>query len=93
MNSPVNMITRRNYHANKAENYRRHFPHAGSDGCNLQRGRQRQCHERRMGHHAGAGLRCSEPYNEDGSVNVTAAENVMVDGKIDMSKVNTIALS
>jgi len=32
-------------------------------------------------------------YNEDGSVNVTAAENVMVDGKIDMSKVNTIALS
>ena len=25
--------------------------------------------------------------------NVTAAENVMVDGKIDMSKVNTIALS
>ena len=30
-------------------------------------------------------------YNEDGSVNVTAAENVMVDGKIDMSKVNTIA--
>lgn len=26
-------------------------------------------------------------YNEDGSVNVTAAENVMVDGKIDMSKV------
>ena len=32
-------------------------------------------------------------YNEDSSVNVTAAENVMVDGKIDMSKVNTIALS
>ena len=32
-------------------------------------------------------------YNEDCSVNVTAAENVMVDGKIDMSKVNTIALS
>ena len=32
-------------------------------------------------------------YNEDGSVNGTAAENVMVDGKIDMSKVNTIALS
>ena len=32
-------------------------------------------------------------YNEDGSVNVTAAENVMVDGKIDMSKVNAIALS
>ena len=30
-------------------------------------------------------------YNEDGSVNVTAAENVMVDGKIDMSKVNAIA--
>ena len=29
-------------------------------------------------------------YNEDGSVNV---KNVMVDGKIDMSKVNTIALS
>ena len=26
-------------------------------------------------------------------INVTAAENVMVDGKIDMSKVNTIALS
>ena len=23
MNSPVNMITRRNYHENKAENYRR----------------------------------------------------------------------
>ena len=32
-------------------------------------------------------------YNEDDSVNVTAAENVMVDGKIDMSKVNAIALS
>ncbi len=32
-------------------------------------------------------------YNEDGSVNVTAAENVMGDGKIDMSKVNAIALS
>ena len=32
-------------------------------------------------------------YNEDGSVNVTSAENVMVDGKIDMSKVNAIALS
>ena len=32
-------------------------------------------------------------YNEDGSVNVTDAENVMVDGKIDMSKVNAIALS
>ena len=30
-------------------------------------------------------------YNEDGSVNVTAAENVMVDGKIDMSRVNAIA--
>ena len=30
-------------------------------------------------------------YNEDGSVNVTAAENVMVDGKIDISKVNAIA--
>ena len=30
-------------------------------------------------------------YNENGSVNVTAAENVMVDGKIDMSKVNAIA--
>ena len=30
-------------------------------------------------------------YNEDGSVNVTAAENVMVDGKIDMSKVHAIA--
>ena len=30
-------------------------------------------------------------YNQDGSVNVTAAENVMVDGKIDMSKVNAIA--
>ena len=30
-------------------------------------------------------------YNEDGSVNVTAAENVMVDVKIDMSKVNAIA--
>ena len=30
-------------------------------------------------------------YNEDGSVNVTAAENVMVGGKIDMSKVNAIA--
>ena len=30
-------------------------------------------------------------YNEDGSVNVTATENVMVDGKIDMSKVNAIA--
>lgn len=44
------MITRRSYHENKAEYYRRHFPNAGSDGCNLQRGRQRQCHERRMGH-------------------------------------------
>ena len=32
-------------------------------------------------------------YNEDGRVNVTADESVMVDGKIDMSKVNTIALS
>ena len=32
-------------------------------------------------------------YNEDGSVNVTAAENVMVDGKIDMSKVNAIAFA
>ena len=32
-------------------------------------------------------------YNEDGSVNVTAAENVMVDGKIALSKDNTIALS
>ena len=30
-------------------------------------------------------------YNEDGSLNVTAAENVMVDRKIDMSKVNAIA--
>ena len=30
-------------------------------------------------------------YNEDGSVNVTADESVMVDGKIDMSKVNAIA--
>ena len=30
-------------------------------------------------------------YNEDGSVNVTAAENVMVDGKIDMPRVNAIA--
>ena len=32
-------------------------------------------------------------YNEDGSVNVTAAENVIKNKKIDMSKVNTIALS
>ena len=32
--------------------------------CNLQRGRQRQCHERRMGHHAGAGLRCSESHRD-----------------------------
>ena len=30
-------------------------------------------------------------YNEDGSVNVTADESVMVDEKIDMSKVNAIA--
>ena len=30
-------------------------------------------------------------YNEDGSVNVTADERVMVDGKIDMSLVNAIA--
>ena len=30
-------------------------------------------------------------YNEDNSVNVTADESVMVDGKIDMSKVNAIA--
>ena len=30
-------------------------------------------------------------YNEDGSANVTANESVMVDGKIDMSKVNAIA--
>ena len=64
MNSPANMITRRSYHENKTENYRRHFPHAGSDGCNLQRGRQRQCHERRMGHYAGAGHRCSEPHRD-----------------------------
>ena len=28
MNSPVNMITRRSYHENKTENYRRHFSHA-----------------------------------------------------------------
>ena len=27
-------------------------------------GDQRQCHERRMGHHAGAGLRCSEPHRD-----------------------------
>ena len=25
-------------------------------------GDQRQCHERRMGHHAGAGHRCCEPH-------------------------------
>lgn len=30
-------------------------------------------------------------YNEDNSVNVTADESVMVDGKIDISKVNAIA--
>ena len=30
-------------------------------------------------------------YNEDGSVNVTADESVMVDGKIDMSTVNALA--
>lgn len=30
-------------------------------------------------------------YNEDGSVNVTADESVMVNGKIDMSLVNAIA--
>ena len=29
------MITRRSYHENKAEYYRRHFPHAGSDGLQL----------------------------------------------------------
>ena len=32
-------------------------------------------------------------YNEDGSANVTANESVMVDGKIDMSKVNAIAFA
>ena len=32
-------------------------------------------------------------YNEDGSVNVTADESVMVDGKIDMSEVNAIAFA
>ena len=32
-------------------------------------------------------------YNEDGSVNVTAAEERYGGWKIDMSKVNTIALS
>ena len=30
-------------------------------------------------------------YNEDNSLNVTADESVMVDGKIDISKVNAIA--
>ena len=53
LNSPVNLITRRSYHENKTENHRGYFPNAGSDGCNLQRGRQCECHERRMGHHAG----------------------------------------
>ena len=66
MNSPVNMITRRNYHANKLKITEGIFPMP---------------------------VLMVATYNEDGSVNVTAAENVMVDGKIDMSKVNTIALS
>ena len=30
-------------------------------------------------------------YNEDGTVNVTASENVMTNGKLDMTLVNAIA--
>ena len=100
MNSPVNKITRRSYHENKAENYRRNFPHADKFARSGLTASKAETVDAPVINEFPICLECrfiEYQNNEYGCgvigkvVNVTADESVMVDGKIDMSKVNAIA--
>lgn len=83
INNYVNLILRRDYYENKVENYGRNFSYASVDGGNLS-----ICLECKFIEYQDNEYGCGVIGKV---VNVTADESVMVDGKIDISKVNAIA--